>query len=1008
MYPENPSKGPAPPGCQDVYDATAAGNFALPYEDQRRCPNSQNLIAIMGDSNGDRICDVKCNIQIQGTGDSPDDVMIAGDRAKLNVFRADRADGFYLKNMTVEKSDFNNIYVLETNGFRIDTVVSRYSREYGILSFTSDHGIYENCEASYNGDSGVYPGSGPDARHGQPDARGLVYGIVIRNCDSHHNTIGYSGTAGNGIWAYNNRFHHNSAGLTTDSFASGHPGMPQDHSKWSNNFVYSNNFDLFNAERDAYCQNTPPTARDPKKVCPTFQVPVGTGMLIAGGNGNIVEGNYIWDNWRDGTMLHWVPATLRGEADAARNYDTSSNNAYRNNCMSMQPPTTDPATTDFSVCTGTRDPNGVDFWWDEEEGQDCDPNQAGCVDTDTTNGNCWSGNSGPGGMFTSDPMPLLLPACPGSDAVPARQLGQAGVPGAVRDLEPRDQPGSAGLRLVHGAERAHLIRRFAGPLLAVAAALLMLGGCGDDDDGGPPLAWGTPPRVLTPPDLEGDRVLRGVIRNDTGKTVRVTADDVRVLAGDGKRLPSAATFIAGYAHRLYPPTREPRDIPESERRRLGDVAVIEPGQQAAVTVSWRLRNKADRAATIDFGTGELEVPRESLSRARGSRRFESSTEPSAPRIPLEAAERRDQMLNEAQRETLQAVCDTVVPSIEQADDPHGVWARKASDLGVPQMLEDTIALMPPEQQEGMLQLLDGLGAQQFARASQLSREQILRNVSLLGTQASAGVGALVGLTLFCHYGAPDPETGQNPNWAAYGYPGPIDAPKQAEKPIKPLVPDNGALDLEADVCIVGSGAGGGVIAGTLAGQGLKVVVLEAGGYFDESDFNQLELWAYQNLYWRGGPQQTADLNVTLQAGAGLGGGTVINWTNCLRTHPWVRDEWAALGLEGLAGGDFDRHLDTVLGRISATDQCSELNGPQQKMLEGAERLGWSWRTVVRNTDRGSYSTGGGRLPGIRGPVRFQAEHPEDLPARRVRERRRHRRALLRRADPGRGRPRGRR
>ena len=67
---------------------------------------------------------------------------------------------------------------------------------------------------------------------------------------------------------------------------------------------------------------------------------------------------------------------------------------------------------------------------------------------------------------------------------------------------------------------------------------------------------------------------------------------------------------------------------------------------------------------------------------------------------------------------------------------------------------------------------------------------------------------------------------------------------------------------------MGSGAGGGVIAGTLAGQGLKVVVLEAGGYFDESDFNQLELWAYQNLYWRGGPQQTADLNVTLQAGAG--------------------------------------------------------------------------------------------------------------------------------------------
>ena len=39
------------------------------------------------------------------------------------------------------------------------------------------------------------------------------------------------------------------------------------------------------------------------------------------------------------------------------------------------------------------------------------------------------------------------------------------------------------------------------------------------------------------------------------------------------------------------------------------------------------------------------------------------------------------MLSEVQRETLAAVCDTVVPSIERADDPHGLWARRASDLG---------------------------------------------------------------------------------------------------------------------------------------------------------------------------------------------------------------------------------------------------------------------------------------------------------------------------------------
>jgi hypothetical protein len=146
-------------------------------------------------------------------------------------------------------------------------------------------------------------------------------------------------------------------------------------------------------------------------------------------------------------------------------------------------------------------------------------------------------------------------------------------------------------------------------LPVLLAAALLLGGCGDDPKDAD-LAWGKPPRVRTPPDLKNDRVLRGLIRNDTDEAVRVTATDVQVRAADGKRLPSAATFIAGYAHGLYPPTREPGNLSEREHERLGDVAVIEPGQQAAVTVSWRLRGKNDRATTIDFGPDELAVPRE--------------------------------------------------------------------------------------------------------------------------------------------------------------------------------------------------------------------------------------------------------------------------------------------------------------------------------------------------------------------------------------------------------------
>jgi choline dehydrogenase-like flavoprotein len=312
-------------------------------------------------------------------------------------------------------------------------------------------------------------------------------------------------------------------------------------------------------------------------------------------------------------------------------------------------------------------------------------------------------------------------------------------------------------------------------------------------------------------------------------------------------------------------------------------------------------------------------------------------------------------LTDAQRETLRAICDTVVPRFDRESDPHGLWARTATDLGVDQGIEQLLAEMPEEQQAGMAELLDGLGEAGITRVSQRSREQILKNVAMVGPEAAAGVTGLIGMTLFLHYGAPDPETGMNPNWETFGFRGPMSAPRDEPKTIEPVVPEGDELTLEADVCIVGSGAGGGLIAGRLAQSGLKVCVLEAAGYYNESDFNQLELWAYQNMYWRAGPNPTADFNVTLYAGAGLGGGTVINWTNCLRTRPWVREQWAREhGLEGLDGPEFDRHLDAVFERLSVNDQCSDLNGPQQRLKEGADRLGWSFKTILRNADRDRY------------------------------------------------------
>lgn len=388
IYRELPTAGQVGPDC-----ASLETQRPLSYEDQVRCPHVDNLVSIFGDSasDPDDVCDLPvCHLQIEGTGRSAGDVILEGGFNKLNAIRADRADGIYFRNFTVQNTEFNSLYVLETDGFVFDKMVARWNEEYGFLSFAADHGLYKDCEAYGNGDGGVYPGS-------SADTDGSRWSIEVTGCRSHHNLLGYSGTAGNDTYVHDNWFYENSTGIVTDSFAAGHPGQPQDGSRFENNFVYSNNQDYYKYWRDGTCKK-PHRERGYENgtVCPTFQVPIGTGILIAGGNDNIVQDNWVYDNWRYGMMQFGVPATLRGEEDPAKEFDTSHENSYIGNYMG-------------ALFTGPGPRNGLDFWWDGQG-----------------TGNCWNENTAaPGRSVTSDPP--ILPDCddapfPGPGVSPKQAL----------------------------------------------------------------------------------------------------------------------------------------------------------------------------------------------------------------------------------------------------------------------------------------------------------------------------------------------------------------------------------------------------------------------------------------------------------------------------------------------------------------------------------------------------------------------------------------------------------
>jgi hypothetical protein len=153
-------------------------------------------------------------------------------------------------------------------------------------------------------------------------------------------------------------------------------------------------------------------------------------------------------------------------------------------------------------------------------------------------------------------------------------------------------------------------------ILAVLAVALLLGGCGGDDKPAKDsLAWFDAPKVIVPKTLRRDRILQADVHNDSGSKVRVNAADIKVFDDRGRPLKASATFAVGYLHSLYPPTRGPANLPDTELERLGKLAVIAPGKTATLTVSWREPGGRRTAARIDYGQGSLDIPPESVRRA---------------------------------------------------------------------------------------------------------------------------------------------------------------------------------------------------------------------------------------------------------------------------------------------------------------------------------------------------------------------------------------------------------
>jgi len=158
------------------------------------------------------------------------------------------------------------------------------------------------------------------------------------------------------------------------------------------------------------------------------------------------------------------------------------------------------------------------------------------------------------------------------------------------------------------------------------------------------------------------------------------------------------------------------------------------------------------------------------------------------------------------------------------------------------------------------------------------------------------------------------------------------------------------ITLDADVVVVGSGAGGAINAYELAKQGKRVVVLEAGPYVPSSRFAEMMAVAMGTLYQDEGGQSNTHGDISVLQGACVGGSTVVNAALCFRTPDYYLKLWAKeYGLTNLTPELMAGYFDKVEKNLSIDE-----NGPHETSIgagliaKGLKQLGIREGVARRN------------------------------------------------------------
>ena len=286
-------------------------------------------------------------LRLIGDVKHPSRVLLDGRNKKANGVIVSGADQVTIRGFKARDYKSNGFFVVNATGYTLRNLIAQHPGVYGIYAFNTKGGLMADSLAYYANDGAFYIGQTP--RQAKP------LRTIVRNVTGHTSALGFSATNMRYVTITKSRFYDNALGIAPNALDS-EKYPPAEDNVITDNDIFWNNFD-FHAGKPPFTVRKSGTAA---------LAPVGTGVLLLGGRGNVISGNRIFGNYLagvaaiDGVLLQKHPDAIELQRNTVR---------------------------DNSFGLGGRDLNGRDVLYDGSGSGNCfGPNTSFSPSPDTTAG----------------------------------------------------------------------------------------------------------------------------------------------------------------------------------------------------------------------------------------------------------------------------------------------------------------------------------------------------------------------------------------------------------------------------------------------------------------------------------------------------------------------------------------------------------------------------------------------------------------------------------------------